>query len=1117
MMKKIWTLLLAVCMVTVMMPAMAFADGESSLKFSANDLEHGRIFYKVGNEEAIEVTSTNNQEDIIINSLASNDTNPTIVTISATPNDGYRLDSINVSESDGKPAHKGVLNNDGTYSFPLNGDAYTVAVSFVEQSTPQQNHTSLKFNASDLADLAFTYKIDVPNGNDFTEGTATEVDGDNAEDGSVWVRDVTLGSRVTVTVSSNTAKGLDTIISGISATEGDTDGAPPAHDGKFNFSDDKTIGIYTFIATNADCVYSVRVSGVNDNKPAQPDPLDSGDFAIDVLHYKNGSVEYKVGKDGEWIAVENGRLFVSSNDFNVTDGTNIYLRANPASEGPYTKFDKSEGQNFVNNTNLSEEDLASLTGGTYSFVYSKNAPNRVQIAFEGSNKPVTEVGTLDVDVTLKFWIYDSTKETYSEATNSAGMAGIRLNGFNAVMQNGSDIIIKGGHALKGTNNTLTLQDAFGSKSNRVFLVDVSQIDNVTTVTPAKDGDFSRNAEDQPYTKELAPAESYNIAIEPGISDDLTIIWTTNRDIAEAWNAPDMYVENGRVEVLKITRGDYDFYDAEKDGTDSEELRNKGIDISDDFGYLTLKRGDNVVLKLIPDYGYQLKRVGGENQSLAESMGMVPAENEISTFTISNLQHNIHFAAVFEKVDNSYTVNGTNVTGVEVSNNNNAITSGTLAVNVSDTTTEDVSSIVSGEARTVDIQINNIISKGNNDSWTSTVTKLNTPVGVTLSTDIEDGEDYAVVRNHEGVLTKIPCTTDAANNTISFDSNKFSTYTIVKKDKGNGGSSGGGSIPAPSEPADSTITNSGSGSDASTSVDVSDQTTVTDSKAEITIDADLGSKIVENAINNKSSEVVINAGTSAGDSSESTVALPASTVKALAGEDVQASVTINTDNATVQFDKNAVSAVAEQTGADADVKLVVQTKEQNKNKVEIELTLETSDGTKISDFKGGSVTVTVPVSEELAGKKIVCVYIDNNGKYTKMEGSLSADGKSYTFTTGHFSTYAILEEAEAEAVISKQNIKVGASSVKLYTSKGGKLRVKASAKNATGYKVYYKKSTWKNYKTYTKGKVKTLDKTFKKLSKGKYTVKVKAYYKDYDGTGSVIWGKLSGAKKITVRR
>lgn len=100
------------------------------------------------------------------------------------------------------------------------------------------------------------------------------------------------------------------------------------------------------------------------------------------------------------------------------------------------------------------------------------------------------------------------------------------------------------------------------------------------------------------------------------------------------------------------------------------------------------------------------------------------------------------------------------------------------------------------------------------------------------------------------------------------------------------------------------------------------------------------------------------------------------------------------------------------------------------------------------------------------------------------------------------------ENEAHAV------KVAKASVKLKAYKGGKLKVTASAKNATGYKVYYKKSSWKKYKTYTNGNIKTLNKTFTKLAKGKYTVKVKAFRKADDG--KTTWGADSSIKNITVR-
>ena len=354
---------------------------------------------------------------------------------------------------------------------------------------------------------------------------------------------------------------------------------------------------------------------------------------------------------------------------------------------------------------------------------------------------------------------------------------------------------------------------------------------------------------------------------------------------------------------------------------------------------------------------------------------------------------------------------------------------------------------------------------------------------------------------------------------SFFGTVSQSFEIKKEESsGGGGSGGGGGGAVPSEPEDDAITNTGSGDNAATNVDASRSTTVTDNKAETKVDTELGNKIVDNAVQSNAADIVIKAETPNGSAAGSTVVLPETTVQDIAKK-TDASVTIRTDNASVSLDKAAVIAVASQAGTDGEVKLVVETKEHNKNKVEIELKLETSNGA-VTDFKGGNVTVTVPVSDELAGKKIVCVYIDENGKYTKMEGKLAADGKSYTFTTGHFSTYAILEEAEADAVIDEQNkaeapaVKVAKASVKLKAYKGGKLKVTASAKNATGYRVYYKKSTWKKYKTYTKGNIKILNKTFKKLSKGKYTVKVKAYHKS--ANGKVAWGAISNARTARVK-
>ena len=173
--------------------------------------------------------------------------------------------------------------------------------------------------------------------------------------------------------------------------------------------------------------------------------------------------------------------------------------------------------------------------------------------------------------------------------------------------------------------------------------------------------------------------------------------------------------------------------------------------------------------------------------------------------------------------------------------------------------------------------------------------------------------------------------------------------------------------------------------------------------------------------------------------------------------------------------NTVSVVAEKVKADA-------------KEIRIELAV-VSDGKKISDFKGGKVSVTVPAPK---GKKdLVCVYIDAQGHYHKIPGQLNADS-TYTFITDHFSTYAILEVNHAETAIAEQKaaieiIKFKLSSKQVKTSKGKKgikltwsdsnvvfdgIEIQRSFKKTSGYgkKPYF--TAKKGAKSYTNTAVKT---------------------------------------------
>ena len=179
---------------------------------------------------------------------------------------------------------------------------------------------------------------------------------------------------------------------------------------------------------------------------------------------------------------------------------------------------------------------------------------------------------------------------------------------------------------------------------------------------------------------------------------------------------------------------------------------------------------------------------------------------------------------------------------------------------------------------------------------------------------------------------------------------------------------------------------------------------------------------------------------------------------------------------------------------------------------------------------GSVTVTVAVPDEMKDKKLVCVYIDDEGKYFKIGGTLNEDG-TFTFGTGHFSTYAIMPEADADNVIKDQAIaavKKIKTTVTLSTKnvkRGIKVTVKVPASqkaDKTGIIIY--RSTKKNSGYAMYKKVKTSGSTYTITNtlnvKGNRLVKGKRYYykarvyKVIDG--KTYYGPMSSIKYIKAK-
>ena len=312
-------------------------------------------------------------------------------------------------------------------------------------------------------------------------------------------------------------------------------------------------------------------------------------------------------------------------------------------------------------------------------------------------------------------------------------------------------------------------------------------------------------------------------------------------------------------------------------------------------------------------------------------------------------------------------------------------------------------------------------------------------------------------------------------------------------------------------------NTATGTPATTTADINASTTTAADGTKTTtatVDDQTADKIVDKATANKSEQIIIDATSAAGAVAAAEVGIPEKTVKEIT-EKTDANLTFKTDAAKVQLDKNAVDALAAQAGTTGTVKLLVKTVKSDADIHQVELKLVTSNGA-VTDFHGGNVTVTIKPSATLNAKEVICVYIDDNGVYHRVGGKKNADG-TYTFTTGHFSTYAIMSVEDAEKVFEQQDAKAAEQAKEIMlqarsakTAKGNikvNLKVNEDAIKAIedlGYTVKYKfyRSTIKNAKYV--GKFETTAKTYTNTTGKKGT---RYYYKArvmvYDAQGELV--------------
>lgn len=286
--------------------------------------------------------------------------------------------------------------------------------------------------------------------------------------------------------------------------------------------------------------------------------------------------------------------------------------------------------------------------------------------------------------------------------------------------------------------------------------------------------------------QLEKKDEYEIQFDKaqnaGTSEDTAItvngtqhIQIDRKCLTVTWAYDDTYGEDGRIEhgtaeIIKINGQDV------SQMTFSNFANNPG---DKSGGHLAVKRDDVVTIKLIPDYGYQLSGASINGVTLAP-------QTEVSTFTFKMPDTNVHFKGIFTQTSDEINTSATKVSSASFENGANAAPSGNLRLTVADSNEDTTNALAQVEnavsAEAVNLTLDQIVSKGDGTNWENPVTQFDQPVKMKLQVaDYDTAAGYEVVREHNGNLTKLT-TSVSENGTLTFETNQFSTYFIVKTAK-----------------------------------------------------------------------------------------------------------------------------------------------------------------------------------------------------------------------------------------------------------------------------------------------------------------------------------------------
>ena len=493
-------------------------------------------------------------------------------------------------------------------------------------------------------------------------------------------------------------------------------------------------------------------------------------------------------------AAEKNEVTLNFTNGTITDGKVVYTSSDESSKGEIelvakNNMDSYDSQAISENNmkiDLNEKDYYLKTASKISVENPDEIPgaaantsyNTLYIGdtrFDVTSNPYVKLDTAQFSGTLNIRLQKESAPSPSYPDNISIKATYDGSGMEVYLNTAkigdesNKIEETGkGYASGEINNLISIQLAFGDGNIGSVTVNGEKI-NIPEGT--KDRlEFS-----------VAPASEYVIVVtkaKNSSSSDVprTIIWDSDKNNNSSLKDNEI-LKNGSIEILDIK---------DKSGN-SIGLNEVKQDTTKNNGWASILPGYKVILKLKPDYGYQLTSIKINDETLT-------AKEEESTFEYTMPDTNVHLSGIFEKVDNKVTADTEKVKEGKIEISESEIDSGSVVLSVSDAAlTEEQTAKFKEKTEGYEIStflgisLDKVVYKGTeNDVWSKKLNDLKNKATITLKLEekINGNEIKIIHEKSDGTFEIIPADYNASENTITFKTSSFSNYAIASKTENN---------------------------------------------------------------------------------------------------------------------------------------------------------------------------------------------------------------------------------------------------------------------------------------------------------------------------------------------